>query len=87
MSNDNASAQVPGDGYDDTNERDIRAKQTQDVSDSEAFNDGSIDPDAVKVLPGTGGPDDVGDEEVPADYDPTGHAGETDEPDPDRHTG
>lgn len=56
------------------NERDIVAKQNEDVSGSEAFNDGSIDPDSVKVLPGTGGPDDVGDEEVPDDYDPTGNA-------------
>ncbi|WP_213815314.1 hypothetical protein [Glaciihabitans sp. dw_435] len=76
MSNHDGSAQVPGDGYEDTNERDIHSKQTQDVSDSEAFADGSIDPAEVKVLPGTGGPDDVGDEEVPADYDPTGHARE-----------
>ena len=55
-------------------ERDIVAKQNEEVDDSEAFNDGSIDPDAVKVLPGTGGPDDVGEQEIPDDYDPTGHA-------------
>jgi hypothetical protein len=28
------------------------------------------------VLPGTGGPDDVGELEGPFEYDPTGHAGE-----------
>lgn len=64
---------VPGDGYQDTNDRDIIAKQAEDPANSEAFDDETIDADAIKVLPGTGGPDDTGDEEVPADYNPTGH--------------
>jgi hypothetical protein len=60
--------------YNDTNERDIESKQTQPVADSEAVKqDDEIDADAVKVLPGTGGPDDVGDVELkPEDYHPEG---------------
>jgi hypothetical protein len=72
-----ASPGTPGAGYQDTNDRDIVAKQTEGVAESEAFNDESIDARAVRfvtLLPGTGGPDDSGDEAVPADYDPTGHA-------------
>jgi hypothetical protein len=65
---------TPGDGYDDTNERDIAAKQGEPVADSEAFDDPAIDPNDVKVLPGTGGPDDAGELDAPFDYDPTGHA-------------
>ena len=72
--NQEASPGTPGAGYQDTNERDIVAKQRGSVLDSEAASDSSIDLDGVKVLPGTGGPDDVGDETVPEDYDPTGHA-------------
>jgi hypothetical protein len=64
---------TPGAGYPDTNERDIAAKQNSDVGDSSAFDDEALDVDAVAVLPGTGGPDDTGDEKVPDDYDPTGH--------------
>ena len=71
-----ASPGTPGAGYQDTNDRDIVAKQNQSVHESEASRDGSIDLDAVSVLPGTGGPDDTGTEEVPADYDRTGHAAE-----------
>ena len=56
------------------NERDIVAKQNEKVTDSEAFNDESLEAESVNVLPGTGGPDDVGDQDVPDDYDPTGHA-------------
>jgi hypothetical protein len=69
-----ASPGTPGAGYQDTNDRDIKAKQAEGVGDSEAFNDPTVDTDAINVLPGTGGPDDTGDEEQPRDYDPTGHA-------------
>jgi hypothetical protein len=72
-----ASPGTPGDGYQDTNDRDIHAKQSEDVGDSAAFRDDNIGRSDVNVLPGTGGPDDVGDEEVPDDYDPTGHARES----------
>lgn len=63
------------DQYPDTNDRDIEQKQNASVESSEAFaDDAPADEDAVKVLPGTGGPDDVGDIDVPPeDYDPTGH--------------
>lgn len=45
-----------------TSERDTVAKQSTPVADSEAVDD---DTEAqVKVLPGTGGPDDIGDVEV-----------------------
>ena len=69
-----ASPGTPGAGYQDTNDRDITAKQAGGVHDSEAARDESIDLTGVKVLPGTGGPDDTGDEAVPDDYDRTGHA-------------
>ena len=72
--NQEASPGTPGAGYQDTNERDIVAKQRGSVADSEAARDESIDLNGVKVLPGTGGPDDGGDEDAPADYDPAGHA-------------
>jgi hypothetical protein len=65
---------TPGDGYQDTNERDIEAKQGEEVSDSEAFADPDVDESDVKVLPGTGGPDDAGELEGSFEYDPTGHA-------------
>ena len=69
-----ASPATPGSGYPDTNERDIEAKQSSSPADSEAFNDHEIDRDKVEVLPGTGGPDDVGDTEIePDDYNRTGH--------------
>jgi hypothetical protein len=69
---------TPGDGYQDTNERDMESKQDEPVAASEAFDDPALDPDDVKVLPGTGGPDDVGELELdePFEYDPTGHANE-----------
>ena len=73
--NQEASPGTPGAGYQDTNDRDIAVKQGEGVRGSEAARDDSIDLDDVKVLPGTGGPDDTGDEAVPEDYDPTGHAG------------
>lgn len=48
-----------------TSERDIQAKQSTPVADSEAVDD---DTEAdVGVLPGTGGPDDVGDVSVDPD--------------------
>lgn len=53
--------------YADTNNRDIKAKQAEGVSGSEAMDDEEIDEDDVKVLPGTGGPDDVGHTEVDPD--------------------
>jgi len=78
--NQEASPGTPGAGYQDTNERDIVAKQNGTVEDSEASRDESVDLDAVNVLPGTGGPDDVGDEDVPADYNRTGHASPNEAP-------
>jgi hypothetical protein len=72
--NQEASPGTPGAGYQDTNERDIVAKQREGVQGSEAARDDSIELSDVNVLPGTGGPDDSGDEDVPSDYDPTGHA-------------
>jgi hypothetical protein len=69
-----ASPGTPGDGYPDSNNRDIDAKQDSAVRDSEAFDDPGIDDSKVNVLPGTGGPDDVGDIEAePDDYNRTGH--------------
>ena len=61
--------------YHDGNEKDIAAKQSTPVDESEAIRqDAEVDADAVKVLPGTGGPDDVGDVEVePEDYNRDGH--------------
>ena len=69
-----ASPGTPGTSYPDSNERDIDAKQQSAAGDSAAFDDPEIDAEKVEVLPGTGGPDDVGDTEVePADYNRTGH--------------
>lgn len=42
----------------------IREMQSTEPSDSPALDDDEIDADAVKTLPGTGGPDDVGEIEV-----------------------
>lgn len=48
----------------------------QEGSDSLALDDPAIDEDDVNLLPGTGGPDDVGDIEVdPDEIDLSGHAG------------
>ena len=48
----------------------------QDGSDSLALDDPAINEDDVNLLPGTGGPDDVGDIEVdPDEIDLSGHAG------------
>jgi hypothetical protein len=68
-----ASPATPGSSYPDSNERDIEAKQDAPES-SSAFDDPEIDSSKVEVLPGTGGPDDVGYVEVePDDYNRTGH--------------
>jgi hypothetical protein len=62
------------DQYDGGNERDIEVKQNESVGESDALNDDDIDASKVKVLPGTGGPDDVGFTEAePDDYNRTGH--------------
>jgi hypothetical protein len=61
---------------DDTpaSEYETEVKQSEDVGSSAAFDDSDIDSDDVAVLPGTGGPDDVGDIEVdPAEINPSGH--------------
>ncbi|GHD49416.1 hypothetical protein [Mycetocola manganoxydans] len=51
-------------------------EERQQSSDSEAFNDSDIDQDNVNLLPGTGGPDDVGDIDVdPGEIDLEGNAG------------
>jgi len=65
-----ADVTEPNEQYNDSNERDVASKQSQPVEASEAIRrDPEIDSDAVKVLPGTGGPDDVGDTELePKDY-------------------
>ena len=61
--------------YHDGNERDVASKQRTPVDDSEALRqDDDVDAGAVNVLPGTGGPDDVGDVEVePGEYNRSGH--------------
>jgi hypothetical protein len=69
-----ASPRTPGDSYPDSNDRDITAKQSTSTLDSAAFDDPDVDSTKVEVLPGTGGPDDVGDIEIePDDYNRTGH--------------
>jgi hypothetical protein len=68
-----ASRASPGSSYPDSNERDIQAKQDAPEN-SSAFDDTEIDSSKVEVLPGTGGPDDVGYTDVePDDYNRTGH--------------
>ena len=60
--------------YHDGNERDVEVKQRESVSESAALDDHEIDSSKVRVLPGTGGPDDVGDTETePDDYNRSGH--------------
>jgi hypothetical protein len=55
-----------------TSESDTRVKQTESVE-SSATDDADIDENDVNLLPGTGGPDDVGDVEVdPADLNMSG---------------
>jgi len=63
--------------HDDTNapssDKDTHALQTDAVSESAAV-DADVDESDVTVLPGTGGPDDVGDVEVdPKDLNMSGH--------------
>ncbi|MCU1443141.1 MAG: hypothetical protein JWQ59_1291 [Cryobacterium sp.] len=54
--------------YSPESERETASRQSRDVESSEAVDDEDIDADQVQLLPGTGGPDDVGDVEVdPAD--------------------
>lgn len=56
-----------------TSERDTQAKQDGSVGDSATASDVEVDEKQIAVLPGTGGPDDVGDVEVnPADLNLTG---------------
>lgn len=63
----NAREHDASDEYHDGNERDVEQKQSQPVQASEGVRDDpEIDDDAVRVLPGTGGPDDGGDIEVAA---------------------
>ena len=51
-------------------------EQLQESSDSQALDDTDIDASNVNLLPGTGGPDDVGDIEVdPDEIDLEGNAG------------
>lgn len=51
-------------------------EELQESSDSAALDDADIDAADVNVLPGTGGPDDVGDVDVnPDDIDLPGNAG------------
>lgn len=45
-------------------DRDIEAKQDSSVQSSATVQDDAVDASQVEVLPGTGGPDDVGDIEV-----------------------
>jgi hypothetical protein len=52
--------------YSPSSEREMRARDN-DPQGSAALEDDDINPDDVKVLPGTGGPDDVGDIEVNED--------------------
>ena len=56
-----------------TSEKDTEVKQSESVESSSAV-DGDVDVDENDVLPGTGGPDDVGDVEVdPKDLNLSGH--------------
>jgi len=51
-------------------------EELQEAPNSAALDDADIDPNDVNVLPGTGGPDDVGDVDVdPDDIDLEGNAG------------
>ncbi len=54
--------------YSPQSEREQQSMQSRPVGSSEAVKDDDIDVDQVQTLPGTGGPDDVGEVEVdPAD--------------------
>jgi hypothetical protein len=52
--------------YSPSSEREMQARHDEPQG-SVALEDDDINPDDVKVLPGTGGPDDVGDIEVSED--------------------
>jgi hypothetical protein len=71
----NSENTPPGSGgpdYADTNDRDIQAKQDSGTDD--ATIDADVDESDVKVLPGTGGPDDVGEIDVdPGELNMSGH--------------
>ena len=45
-------------------ESERETEELQEHSDSTTANDPDVDSDAIKVLPGTGGPDDFGDIEI-----------------------
>jgi len=71
-SDDNNTASLPP-SYADGNETDIQAKQDS-PAESTATDDTDVDSDDVQVLPGTGGPDDVGDIDVdPGELNLSGH--------------
>jgi hypothetical protein len=60
--------------YSPSSEREV-ARNQDDTVDSRAGEEGAVSSDEVKVLPGTGGPDDVGDVEMPpGEYHPKGDA-------------
>ncbi len=50
--------------YSPESEREMQSMQSHPVEDSAAVDDQDIDADQVQVLPGTGGPDDVGEVDV-----------------------
>jgi len=78
MSEDTQATNPPGsdgDDYADTNDRDIQAKQNEGTDTAALAADPEVDAGDVNVLPGTGGPDDVGDIEVdPEELNLDGHA-------------
>ena len=78
MSDDTQATNPPGSGgddYADTNDRDIQAKQNEGTDTAALAADPDVDSADVNVLPGTGGPDDVGDIEVdPEELNLDGHA-------------
>jgi hypothetical protein len=53
--------------YSPQSEREQQSMQNRPVTSSEAVKDDDIDADQVQTLPGTGGPDDVGEVEVDPD--------------------
>jgi len=78
MSEDTQATNPPGsdgDDYADTNDRDIQAKKNEGTDTAALAADPEVDAGDVNVLPGTGGPDDVGDIEVdPEELNLDGHA-------------
>ncbi|HYI33361.1 MAG TPA: hypothetical protein VEX88_07870 [Glaciibacter sp.] len=53
--------------YSPQSEREQESSQSRPVESSQAVKDAEIDEDQVQLLPGTGGPDDVGEVEVDPD--------------------